>query len=178
MEYLEILLRDVNKKNIDLLISKELNITNDSIISSHFFDKSKNIDKEYDEINSLFEYFDSPNTGNVYVKELILGEILTKVMVVMSFDEILGNITLSFDEEDFCSCSINDLAFKIKKILNKLHELQKKYDITKIQIGYESVIHDDNVILCFTDNEIKLINKFKGNFSDAIELVIAANTAV
>ena len=171
MEYIEIMLQDVNKNDIDLIIRQELKITKDIVVSSHFFDKSQQKDKEYSEIDSLVNYFSIPNTGNIYTKEITLGEKLYHVMVVMSFDEDFGDITLNFNEYDICNCDNNDLKLKLTKVVNELIEMQQKYHIKNIMLGYESVFDNENIILKISDGNKEIINKFKGKLTNAIEFV-------
>lgn len=170
MEYLEILLQDVSKQHIDLIVRQELKITNDSVISSHFFDKIQKIDMEYGAINSLVGYFSSPNTGNVFLEEVELGEKLPNTMIVMSFDEDYGDITLNFSEDEISNCDTDTLSAKIKRIVDKLIEIKKKYDIKNIRLGYESVIDDENVVLKISSERAEIVNKFEGKFANAVEL--------
>jgi hypothetical protein len=171
VEYIEIMLQDVSKNNIDLIIRQELKITKDIVVSSYFFDKSQQKDKEYSEIDSLVNYFSIPNTGNIYTKEITLGEKLYHVMVVISFDEDLGDITLNFKENDICNCDKSDLEIKLTKVVNELIEIQQKYDIKNIMLGYESVIDNENIILKISYGNKEIINKFKGKLASAIEFV-------
>lgn len=171
MEYIEILLKEVNKKDIDLIIRQELNITKDIIVSSHFYDKSLEIDKEYGEIDSLVNFFSKPNTGNIYTKEITISEKLHHVIVVLSFDEVFGDITLNFKEDDICNNDSDDLKFKLTKIINKLIEIQQKYDIKNIMLGYESVIDDENIILNISNGNNMIVNKFKGKLTNTIESI-------
>ncbi|WP_312445062.1 hypothetical protein [Lacrimispora sp.] len=169
MEYLEILLTDVNKQYIDSIVRQELKITTDMVASSHFFDKPKNRDMEYGEISNLASYFSTPNTANIFVKELTLGENITNVMVVMSFDADFGDITLNFCECDFITDDINILKSKVISIVNRLIEIQREYEISSIRLGYESAIDDENVVLNITNGEIVVPNKFQGQLALAIE---------
>ncbi len=171
MEYIEIMLQDVNKKDIDLIIRQELNITKDTIVSSHFFDKSQQKDKEYEQIDSLVNYFSIPNTGNIFTKEITVGEKLYNVMMVISFDEDFGDITLNFNEDDICNCSSEELKNKLTKITDELIVMQQKYDIKNIMLGYESVIDDENIILKISNGHKEIINKFKGKLNNAIEFI-------
>ncbi|MFR3730090.1 hypothetical protein [Lacrimispora sp.] len=171
MEYLEIVLADINKQYIDSILRQELKITTDSVISSHFFDKLENTDKEYGDVSNLASYFSTPNTANIFVKKLTLGENITNVMVVMSFDADLGDIILNFCEHDFITKDTNILKFKVISLVNRLIEIQHEYEIKSIRLGYESVIDDENVVLNITNGEVVVFNKFKGQLSRVIEQV-------
>ncbi|WP_143320244.1 hypothetical protein [Clostridium sp. HBUAS56010] len=171
MEYIEIMLQDVNKKDVDLIIRQELNIKNDAVISSHFFNRLEQRDKEYEEINSLVNYFSIPNTGNVFIREITLGEKLYNVMVVMSFDEDFGDIILNFKEDDICNCGSEELKLKLKKVTDVLIMMQKKYSINNVMIGYESVFDNENVILKISNGHKEVINKFNGILSSVMEVI-------
>lgn len=171
MEYLEIVLTDVNKQYIDSIVRQELRITNDSVTSSHFFDKLENTDKEYGDVSNLASYFSTPNTANIFLKKLTLGENITNVMVVMSFDADLGDIFLNFCECEFITDDINTLKSKVISIVNRLIEIQREYKISSIRLGYESVIDDENVVLNITNGEIVVPNKFQGQLSRVIEQI-------
>ena|GEM_PF-742594 len=171
MEYIEIMLQDVNKKDIDLIIRQELNITKDIVVSSHFYDKLQEKDKEYGEIDSLVNFFSKPNTGNIYTKEITLSEKLHDVIVVISFDEVFGDITLNFKEDDICNYDIDVLKYKLNKIINKLIEVQQKYSVKNIIMGYESVIDVENIMLNISNGNKTIVNKFKGKLTNAIESI-------
>jgi len=170
VEYLEILLPEINKKYIDLIIRHTLKITNDSVVSSHFYDKLKMRDMEYSEVSSLVDYFSTPNTGNIFTKELTIGETLTDVMIVMSFDDDFGDITLNFSESELISDDVDTLKSKVIKIVNRLIEIQREYDITSIRLGYESIIDNDNVLLSIVNGKATILNNFKGQLSHATKL--------
>lgn len=169
MEYLEILLANVKKQYIDLIIRQELGITTNLVASSHFFDKLKNKDMEYGEIPDLVNYFSAPNTGNIFIKELTFGERINNVMLVMSFEDGFGDITLNFTEHDFITDDINILKAKVINIVDRLVEIQRKYDINNIRFGYESVIDNDNLVLNIDNGIITVPNKFQGQLALAIE---------
>ena len=169
MEYLEILLTDVKKQYIDSIVKQELKITTDLVTSSHFYDEFENKDMEYyDDIN-LERYFSNPNTGNIFVKELVLGESIKNVMIVISCDADFGDITLNFSESDFMTDNIDMLRTKIISIVNRLIEIQRKYKISSIRLGYESTIDDENVILDISNGNIVIPNEFQGQLAFAVK---------
>lgn len=169
MEYLEILLTDVKKQYIDSIVKQELKITTDLVASSHFYDKVENKDMEYYDDIYLERYFSTPNTANVFVKELVLGESIKNVMIVISYDANLGDITLNFSESDFMTDNIDILRAKIISIVNRLIEIESKYEIGSIRLGYESTIDDENVILDISNGNIVIANEFQGQLSHAVK---------
>lgn len=170
VEYLEILLSNVNACNIDMILENEFKITNKVVISSHFYDNINMIDMQYYEIIDFASYYSSPNTGNIFVKELYLKETLFEVIIVMSFEDELGDITLNFRECSFIIDDIDCLKVKVFNIVSKLLEIQKKYSIGEIRIGYESVIDVDNVILSIANGNVTVVNKFQGQLANAIKI--------
>jgi len=87
----------------------------------------------------------------------------------MSFDDEYGDITLNFSESDFITDDVNILKAKVINIVDRLVEIQRKYDINSIRLGYESVIDNDNVVLNIANGVITVPNKFQGQLALAIE---------
>mgnify|MGYP006922399192 FL=1 len=71
MDNVEIILKNVARKNIEKVFFNSLVFDIKNIISSHFFDKEKNVDMEYQNVKSLNKYFDTSGAGNLYLKKVI-----------------------------------------------------------------------------------------------------------
>ena len=56
MDNVEIILKNVARKNIEKVFFNSLVFDIKNIISSHFFDKEKNVDMEYQNVKSLNKY--------------------------------------------------------------------------------------------------------------------------
>ncbi|MDM5154766.1 hypothetical protein QUF88_13325 [Bacillus sp. DX1.1] len=168
MENVEIILSNVKKEYLDLIIKQEFKLTSDKVISSHFFDKVNKKDIEYTDALNLSDYYSTPNTGNIFVKEVSVGDRLINVMIIMSFDEEFGDIVLNFEEEQFICSSEDELKQKLRKIINKLTEVFERYEVEEIRLGFEPATDDDMSLLIIDKKGISVISDFDCKLTNSI----------
>lgn len=168
MNNLEIIFENIKRHELNSIIFKELCFDKQKIISSHFYDKKKNRDIEFEMISSLEEFFAIPGTGNLFISEVDMGISIHKVMTVISFDEMYGDIVLNFREDELFQENMvinQDCVFLIKK----LQSIVNMYDIGSIIVGYEPASDEDMQFVSFTkqgiriseDNFPSMMNDFK-----------------
>lgn len=154
MNNLEIVIENIKRNELDTIIFKEFSFDKKKIISSHFYDEVNERDIELETILSLEEFFVVPGTGNIYMSEVEMGICIRNVMTVISFDKILGDIVLNFEENEFFKENMvnQDCVLLIKK----LQSIINKYDIGSIIIGYEPALDEDMQLVSFTKQGIKI----------------------
>ena len=96
MNYLEIVLKNVKKYYLDQIIGGYIKYNVSDIISSYFYDKKKQKDIEYSDIENLENYFNESGTCNIYLKKIQIGMELNEVLILVGYDGEKGDITLSF----------------------------------------------------------------------------------
>jgi len=168
VENIEIIMSNVKKEYIDLIIYKELGLTHDKVISSHFYDEVQKKDIELSDISSLSEYYSTSRTGNIFTREVFVGDIITNVMLIMSFDKKIGDIVLNFEEDEFITHSEEELKRKVKEIFAKLVEILNRYEIEEIRIGYEPASDDDMLLSLINKEGVKI----KSNLNSLIAKLI------
>ncbi len=161
MENIEIIMVNVKKEHIDLITRNEIKFRNSNTISSYFYNEKKSENIELSEIQSFKDYFEDNRIGNIFSKEIFLGEKIFDVIILFSFNNKLGDIELNFKEIDFVKNDKRYLKNKIKNIFNKLTELLEKYEIEEIRIGYEPATDSDMLLALIDKNGIKVVNKYK-----------------
>lgn len=159
---------NVKKEYIDLIVYKEFELVPNKVISSHFYDEVNQKDIELTDILSLKEYYATPNTGNIFAKEVFIGDKIANVMLLMSFDEKLGDIVLNFEEEEFISSNENELKQKLKKIFIWLAEIRNKYEFEEIRIGYEPANDDDMLLSLINKDGLQVNNELDCLLSNLI----------
>ncbi|WP_017413240.1 hypothetical protein [Clostridium tunisiense] len=162
MENIEIIISNIKRDYIDLIIYKELELMHNKVNSSHFYNEIEKKEMELTDVSSLREYFSTPKTGNIFAKEVFVGDKIKNVMIIMSFDDKLGDIVINFEEEDFITSSEDELKHKITKIVVTLVEILNKYEIEEIRIGYEPASDDDMLLLLINKDGLQVKNKFNG----------------
>lgn len=100
MEKLEIVLLDFKKRYVNDFIQDELKLSTLRIKSSHFYDNLCKKDLKFDEVKDLKEILSPKGTGHVFLESLDLGVSIKEVIVVFSFDEVVGNIVFNFLQEE------------------------------------------------------------------------------
>jgi hypothetical protein len=151
---LEIIIENVKRNDLDRIIFEELLFDKQKIISSHFYDEHNNRDIEFEMILSLKEYFSKPRTGNIYMSEVKLGFCIHDVMIVISFDKVLGDIVVNFEESEIIKDSVTN--HDCTQFVKKIQSIFKKYDIGSIIIGYEPASDNDMHLISFTKQGIKI----------------------
>ena len=146
MEYVEIILEDIQTEYLEQLLNEILEYDNSGIISSHFYDKKNNRDTEYQDIKDFKDYFCDSGTGSLFLEKVELGIKLKQVVIIISWNVELGDITIHFPEKQFMSFASRELHEHLRTLLRALLEIQKNFDVENITIGYEPA-GDDSVEL-------------------------------
>ncbi len=174
MNNLEIIFENIKRHELDSLIFKELRFDKQKIISSHFYDEIEERDIEFEMISSLGEFYAIPGTGNIYMSEVDIGICIHNVMIVISFDEVFGDIVLNFKENELFKENMvinQDCVFIIKK----LQSIIKMYDIGSIIVGYEPSSDEDMQLVSYTKQGIKISeDKFPSIMND-LKRIIRSN---
>ena len=160
MENLEIILIDFSKSNLDQFIKEDLNIQLNQIRSSHFYDNSRGEDTVFQDITSFEEILSPKGTGNLFLSNLNLGRTFHDVMIVFSFDEQYGDMTMNFPEEEFYNGGKSETTLRAEGLIRYIFDLMDKYKIKKVRVGYEPAT-DDDTCLVEINNETK-------NFKDIV----------
>lgn len=159
MNYIEIVLENVSKKYMDKIVGETLKFDMDAIISSHFFDEKTNQDLEFRDIKSLLNFFNYSGTGNIFLEQAQMGIVLERVLIIISCDEELADITINFSEEQFIKYENARLSDEILKLIQILYKLSQDYSIDNIIVGYESATDDDMKIVEFNQGNMKICNQ-------------------
>jgi len=147
MNYLEIILQDLRKNQLDKLVFEEFHVSTSNVKSSHFFDNINGKDIEFYQIKNLQNVLSPSGTGNVYVRNLDIGCNLENVVMVFSFDHYFGDITLNFPENELFTGDSLKLRMRIKNLVTFLIRLKEKYEIPAIRIGFEPASEDDSCLV-------------------------------
>ncbi len=180
MNYIEIILEDIDKNKLDKIIGEMVKFDSCDIISSHFYDKKYNQDVTFHNIKSFQDYFNNSGTCMLFLEKAEFGITLEKVLITISYDGILGDITLNFSEEQFYNCEIIELKNKLQMLLKMLHRAQKTYTINKILIGYEPASDDDMKMIEYDQNDIRVFNQgiFQSSFAQLLYQVVNITTSL
>ena len=170
MDNVEIILKNVARKNIEKVFFNSLVFDIKNIISSHFFDKEKNVDMEYQNVKSLNKYFDTSGAGNLYLKKVIRGTELANVLILIGCDEKYGDITINFEEEQFENFSIQEIKGKLKNLIMFLLNIYRNNEIEEITIGYEPAYDEDRKIIEIRQSKVMIFNE--GTFKSPIALIL------
>lgn len=149
MHYIEIILEDIKKQYLNEIIRETFGDADDNIVSSRFFDKLNDKDIEYQDIENFNDFFEVAGTGNLFLKKILLGIEIEAVLIVISCDGELSDITINFGEEQFEKYQNFEMNNKMKMLFLKLCEIQNNYCINSILIGYEPASDDDMKIAEF-----------------------------
>lgn len=152
VENIEIILFDFEKIDLPNLIYKEFNLLNKKIVSSHFYDSVLGKDVSFSEVKDIKQILSSRGTGNLVLNELELGVPVEDIVLVLSFDEKVGDIVLNFPEHFlFPTKQTHDKA-NLKEVANYLMKLQSTYSMSKAIIGYEPATDEDSRLIEITDD--------------------------
>lgn len=159
MDHIEIILKDIKNAQIKEVLSGYVLFDVNDIISSHFFDKEINKDITYQDIKSLEEYFNDSGTCNIYLKKAIIGTELDNVLILISFDEISGDITINLEAEQLEDYDRQELKSKLKKLLSLLIRIYKGGEVGEIILGFEPADNTDMKILGISQNQMEIFNE-------------------
>ena len=176
MDYIEIILKDIDKNHLNKIIGESIKFENDSIISSHFFDEKNNKDIEYQDINNFEDILCDSGAGDLFLEKVEMGIELEKVVIVIIYDEETADITLNFCENQFMGDKNPNLSESLKRLLQTLLEIQNKYNVNNIIVGYEPATDDDMMIFELDQNHIKIHNKdiFRSSFAQSLYSVLVS----
>lgn len=161
MEKLEIVLLDFKKRDVNDFIDEELKLSTLRTKSSHFYDNLSKKDLRFDEVEDLKEILSPKGTGHVFLESLDLGALIKEVVVVFSFDEVVGNIVFNFPQEELFAGQKEEIVLKLKAIINYLVRLKRKYGFSEAIIGYEPAEDEDTKLITIYDqmiSEQKIMN--------------------
>lgn len=133
MEHLKDLLNNIEN------ILEWMNFKENQIETSHFF--IDNEDKEYSDIDSFINFFSNTNTGNMLIKDLDIGLAIKKALIILSFDDVYGDITISFTENDWEGSEVSTKEIS-RLILDRLNDIKNNITYTSILFGYEPADHE------------------------------------
>ncbi|SFT03176.1 hypothetical protein [Marininema halotolerans] len=147
MEYIEVLICDVRKDNIDELVFNDIIMDRSAIKNSHFYDKMKEEDLELDDILSLKNVLSPFGTGSMFVNTLTIGSILIHdVSIVISFDEVYGDIVFQFPEKEVLDEGGEIDKQRCKEITEYFLFLMNKYNFDSVKLGYDPIDVVGNVL--------------------------------
>lgn len=165
MENLEIILLDFDKDIVDNFFYNELKLLNAEFKSSHFYDASNKLDLTFSQVESIQKILTPSGTASMTIKEIDLGINLFDIVILLSFDEMQGEITFNVAESEVFKSTIEESKINFKKMVTYLGKLKNQFNIPKIIIGYEPALDDDMKILEMTQNISyeEAINKYFEN---------------
>src|SRR5699024_10164168 len=133
------------------LIYKEFNLLNKKIVSSHFYE-SMGTDVSFSEVKDIKQILSPSATGNLVLNELQLGVPDIDIVLVLSFDEKVGDIVLNFPEQFLYPTKQTHDKGNLKEVANYLMKLQSTYSMSKAIIGYEPATDEDSRLIEITDD--------------------------
>jgi len=157
-ENIEIIILNFKTVDLDNFIFNELNILNQEIKSSHFYNNTECQDMELFQVKSLTELFTKPNTGNVVFKQLDFGISIKNVVFILSFNNDCGDIVINFPDNELILNSAKASKEKCLKVVLYIKYIMEKYNVEKVKIGYESAYDDDT---CLVDIDREELNAAK-----------------
>lgn len=143
MGNLEMIFEDIVISDTEKILSW-MSFNEKNIKRSHFF--MHGADKEYSDISSLSEYFKNAGTCNILVENLNIGIILREALIVISFDEKYGDLTLTFSEDLWEECGELDDE-KLSLVSERLYFLSNTINYSKILFGYEPADEEELQLL-------------------------------
>ncbi|MGG5342063.1 hypothetical protein [Enterococcus sp. AZ192] len=148
MEYLELIFENIKVNDIEKILN-EFKFKPENIESSHFF--IDNEDKEYRDITSFSQYFKNKGTCNLLVRDIDLGTVIKKSIIIISFDETYGDITFTFSENDWEKDNISDDE-KANILFQKLSMIKNNINYSSILFGYDPVDEEDMQLFRIDNN--------------------------
>jgi hypothetical protein len=157
LENLEVILTNFSKDEINKFVLEELSLSDLNIKSSHFYDSFSGQDIEFHQIKSIQDILSPVGTGNLVLKYLEFGITMQNIVIVLSFDERLGDIVFNFPESNIFGGDDKGITQShCRHLLKHLMELKEKYSIPNIRFGYEPASDDDTCLISINDNKIDI----------------------
>jgi len=158
MDYIEIVMKNIVKKDIEELIFNCLHLEEKDIIRSHFFDKYQKKDLTYQEITSFSEYILTEGTCYFYLKKLRVGCSLKDVMMLLAIEKEYCDITIQVLASEFETYSIQECQKKCKQLCLELEKIYSLNMMKEIIIGYEPAEDDDMKLISLSENGLRFFN--------------------
>lgn len=148
MESYELIFNNISPKEISILLNW-INFKEKNVVNSHFYINNK--DTKFENIDSLEIYFNKQNTGNILVKDISIGAAISKAIIVISFDDLNGDLTINFSEKDMAFLNNSVLT----DIYNNALSIMTNLNNATIFFGYEPA--EDNDMTLFSLNKNNLV---------------------
>lgn len=132
---------------LDQIVGGYIRFDVSDVVSSHFYDQTKERDLTYSELESLENHFTDSGTGSLYLKRIWLGEELQDVIILIGYDDAIADITLNFPAEQFGDLEQNEPREALGKLAMHVARLCSRCGIDEAVIGYEPAVDDDMKIL-------------------------------
>lgn len=137
MEYIEIVLEDVQPQFVKEIISRHLKFHVSDIISSHFWIPGREKICEYTDISDWDTFSFGKGNGDIFIAKLDIGMQFENVVMLISPNMSSVDVTINFEEKQLYAMSTNEAEANFKNLFFKLMELRKTFNIDNIIIGYE-----------------------------------------
>ena len=165
MTYMEIILTQVRKTDLDRIVGGYITFDKSDIISSYFLRRSPIQDKQsvaemaYSDIESLNGYFQDARTCNIFLKKLLIGMEMKDVFIWIGCDGEDCDIELSFLEEQFHSMQNSELKRNLQKLIQRLMKFYDNFQIGDIILGYEPAQDEDMKVLEIKKGQVMCFNE-------------------
>lgn len=140
---MEIVLENVQKEFLEEIIHVHFRFDISDIISSHFYNCAGEEVLQYQEISDWNAYFLNKGTSDLFLSKVNIGMELKNAVILINCDSPHADITINFEESQFCSMSTDEAKREFKMLLQKLIGLSETYKIDHIVIGYEPAVDHD-----------------------------------
>lgn len=159
MDYIEIVMKNIVKKDVENLIFNCLHLEEKDIIRSHFFDQNKKKDLIYQEITSFSEHILTVGTCYFYLKKLRVGCSLKNVMLLLAIEKKYCDLTIQVLASEFEVYSIQECQKKCRQLCLELERIYSLNTMEEIIIGYEPAEDDDMKLISFSENGLRVFNE-------------------
>ena len=158
MDNLEVILTNFSKDQLNKFVLEELSLSDLNIKSSHFHDSFSDQDIEFNQIKSIQDILSPVGTGNLVLKHLEFGLTIQDIVIILSFDERLGDIVFNFPDSNIFVGDKGITQSRCRYLITHLVKLKEKYSIPNIRFGYEPASDDDTYLISINDNKIDIDN--------------------
>lgn len=159
MEYIEIILEDVQPKYFPEILGGRLQFHASDIISSHFFDSRRGVTLEYTDIADWDALFRAGGTGDIFLSKINIGMELRQAVVLISCRSPRGDITINVDETQFRASDMRSAEKNYKELFLSLDKLGKDCEISHIVIGYEPAEDRDMRIIELCHGQVDVFDE-------------------
>ena len=150
MENMELIFENMQAKNLEKLLFGDLSIQKEKVKTSHFYNNEEKKDLELKDVVSLEEYFSQQGTGNIFLEEIDIGVIISSVMIVISFDEIYGDVVINFPSDEVLNTENKFERKKYEAVFSKISKIYERFDMSRVLFGYEPA-DDEDMLICRID---------------------------